>query len=495
MTEDLIGKRALLIDLSAIFWPKWHGSAGAHIDAAYNYTIAEVKRLSKDFDIVAVCADSGRCFRYEVFPAYKGKRPPKDEAAVGQYERCCAELSDMGYHVLSALQLEADDVIATAVEWLLAQGVECVIAAADKDLFQLIRPAVSVKSVRSSAVLDVGNIEAKMGVRADQIVDLLSLAGDDADNIPGAAGIGIKRGAALLVQFGDIDTIYRDLDKIESEPTRKALTDAREQIDLNRTKLIPLITDAPIDCEVLRTKKEPVRHEVVSFGEVVEQPQKQAQEPAPRKAPVFIEKPSTVLAVAKSESWDMALEPANLPDAWLLAGHLAASRLIPSVATAEAALAVIMTGRELGIGAMAALRGIHIIEGKPSVSAMLLQALVQRSGKALFFDCVESTNTRAAYETHRQGSRKPFSLEYTIEDAARQKLVKAGGNWEKIPRTMLRWRVVAELARCVYPDVVMGIYIPSELGIEEDPTMLDEPTIRPRSNGTTILDGVLENPR
>jgi hypothetical protein len=342
--------------------------------------------------------------------------------------------------------------------------------------------------------MDVGNLPSKYGVTADKIVDLLSIWGDAADNIPGAAGIGQVKAAALLNQFGDIDAIYRNLDSLESEAQRKALTDAKEQIDLNRTKLIPLAFDVPIDCEVLREKKEPTKRDVVPFGDTaMTVPQERPSAPTietPAKKPVsFIEKPATAMVVAKSESWDMALEPANLPDAWVLAGYLSASRLIPSISTPEQALAIILTGRELGIGAMAALRGIHIIEGKPSCSAQLLEALVLRSGKQVYFDCIETTHTKAVYETLRKGSRNPLRLDYSIEDAQRQMLVKKGGNWEKIPRTMLRWRVVAELARCVYPDVVMGIYIPSELGIEE-PMLEEQPLPRQGSPIDATFDEV-----
>lgn len=504
--SDLVGRKALLIDLSAIFWPKWHGSAGADIDAAYRHTMSEVKRLSQGFDIVAVCADAGKCFRYEVYPQYKANRPPKDAAAMGQHERVVAELSDAGYHVLRCDGFEADDVIASAVEWLVGEGVECTIAAADKDLLQLIRAGVVVQSLATGDILDADKVFAKIGVRPDQIVDYLSLIGDSADNVPHARGIGAAKAVALLAQFGDIDAIYARVGEIQSEPQRAALLDARAQTDMSRTKLIPLSLEVPIDFEILRTKKAPVSRDVKGWGNKSEPPK---VPPAPPSQPgattqqsdrpvakvQFLEKPASTALATRNGDWDLALEPANLPDAWVLAGYLANSRLVPSINTPEAALAVILTGRELGIPAMAALRGIHIIEGKPSASAQLLQALVLRSGKAKYFDCIETTNTRAVYETQRVGSARPMTLDYSIEDAIRQQLVKKGGNWEKIPRTMLRWRVVAEMARAVYPDVIMGIYIPEELGIEsEEPIIQTVTATAPKNaaNGRRVIEGTLE---
>ncbi len=509
---DLMGKKALLIDLSAIFWPKWHGSAGADINAAFRYTMTEVKRLSVGFDIVAACADTGRCFRYDVLPTYKANRPPRDQAAIGQYERVVSELSDVGYHVLKCAGFEADDVIATAADWLVSEGCACTIAAADKDLLQLVCGGVSWWSLTTGDVLDDDKVYTKTGVHPVQIVDYLSLVGDTADNIKGAVNIGPAKTAALLAQFGDIGAMYDRINEIQSESQKASLLEARESVMLNRTKLIPLVREVPIDCEVLRTKKEPTKREVSGWGasEPPKAPNAAPSQPSTNAQPSdrpagkmvqFVEKPAST-ALVKSGEWDMALEPANLPDAWLLAGHLAASRLIPSISTPEAALAIILTGRELGIPAMAALRGIHIIEGKPSLSAQMLQALVLNSKKAKFFDIIESTNTRAVYETHRVGSARPMKLDYTIEDAQRQKLIKKDGNWEKIPRTMLRWRVVAELARAVYPDVTMGLYIPEELGIENDDPMLHAGatvvTVTPTAtaNGARkVIEATLEAPR
>jgi hypothetical protein len=158
-----------------------------------------------------------------------------------------------------------------------------------------------------------------------------------------------------------------------------------------------------------------------------------------------------------------AFEPANLAEALHISQVLVASRLLPrSITTPEAAFTVIATGRELGLSAMQALRSIHIVEGKPTLSADLMVALVKRHEVCAYFRLVESTASRAAYETHRKGEPSPTRMAYSIEEA------RAAGatnkdNWRKFPASMLRARAASMLARAVYPDVILGVYDPDEI--------------------------------
>ena len=136
--------------------------------------------------------------------------------------------------------------------------------------------------------------------------------------------------------------------------------------------------------------------------------------------------------------------------------------------TPQAVLSTLMLGRELGLPAMAALRSVHIIEGKHSLSAELMVALVLKSGMAEYFRVVETTDRICTYETKRKGNEKPLSLSYTIEQAELAGLLyvrpgKQPGNWHKIPKQMLRARCKSELARLEYPDLLAGLYTPEEL--------------------------------
>lgn len=174
---------------------------------------------------------------------------------------------------------------------------------------------------------------------------------------------------------------------------------------------------------------------------------------------------STAITTTTDRRTDVAaFEPGSIDEALSVSKLLVSSRLLPrSITTPEAAFAVIVTGRELGLSAMQSLRAIHIVEGKPTLSADLMVAMVKKSDACLFFRLVESSATVALYETHRRGEPSPTRLSFTLEEA------KAAGvtgkdNWRKYPAAMLRARAAAALARAVYPDLVLGVYDPDELG-------------------------------
>jgi hypothetical protein len=167
-------------------------------------------------------------------------------------------------------------------------------------------------------------------------------------------------------------------------------------------------------------------------------------------------------AIAIRDNRD-AFEPQSTRDALELCRTLVASRFLPeSIRTPEAAFAILATGRELGLTAMQSMRSIHIIKGKPTLSADLIVGLCKRAPSCEFFQLVESSGKVARYETKRVGE-KPTVLEYTIEEAKQAGLL-SNDNWRKYPAAMLRARCASALARAVYPDVAMGLYDPDELG-------------------------------
>ncbi len=138
-----------------------------------------------------------------------------------------------------------------------------------------------------------------------------------------------------------------------------------------------------------------------------------------------------------------------------------------AINTPEKALAVIQTGLELGLGPMQALRSIHIIEGKPTLSADLVAGLVHQRVPGATLRVAESGNERCVVEAGRPG-QKPTAITWTMEDAQRAGLTKKD-NWRKYPRAMLRARCLVEAARATFPDACMGLYTPDELGAVEDP--------------------------
>jgi hypothetical protein len=130
-----------------------------------------------------------------------------------------------------------------------------------------------------------------------------------------------------------------------------------------------------------------------------------------------------------------------------------------------------MVGRELGLPAMASLRGIHNIKGQHALSAALMAGLVIKSGLADFFRPVtddagniDADEKHATFETLRKGPDNRLTrFTYTIEEATTAGLVKKDSGWEKNPKSMLIARAEAGLARLIYPELMAGLYTPEEL--------------------------------
>ncbi len=173
-----------------------------------------------------------------------------------------------------------------------------------------------------------------------------------------------------------------------------------------------------------------------------------------------------------TETTAITLVPRTATEARDVSAMLAPAALLPAALRQKPAdvLAIVLTGAELGLGPMQSIRGIHLIEGKPSLSADLIAALVmRRSDVCEYLRVVQSTAKVATYETRRKGHPTPTSMSFTIEQAQGAGLA-GRGNWAKYPDAMLRARAVTALCRAVYPDLVGGLYDADELGEARDVT-------------------------
>src|SRR5229473_3218539 len=187
-----------------------------------------------------------------------------------------------------------------------------------------------------------------------------------------------------------------------------------------------------------------------------------------------------VVLAPRSETY----EPSSIQEALQLARVLVNSRLLPrAIQTPEAAFTIILAGKELGLTAMQSIRSMHVIEGKPTLSADLMVALVKRSPVCRYFRLIRSDDKVATYETVREGDPAPTTMSFTIEEAQRAQLT-GKDNWKKYPAAMLRARCGAALARAVYPELVMGVYDTDEL--EERPVRKSPAPLR----GTVTDAGV-----
>lgn len=140
------------------------------------------------------------------------------------------------------------------------------------------------------------------------------------------------------------------------------------------------------------------------------------------------------------------------------------SGLLPkSITTPEAALLIMWQGRELGIQPLQALGTINVISGKPTISPQLMLALIERSGQAEDIK-VEVTDEVATVTMKRRGRTAHVEV-FSYLDAKALGLANKD-NWQKQRRTMMKWRAIAACARVVYPDIILGLYTPEEMGAD-----------------------------
>ena len=156
-----------------------------------------------------------------------------------------------------------------------------------------------------------------------------------------------------------------------------------------------------------------------------------------------------------------ALEPRNLTEAQHLATIAAKTKMF-GAKSPEEALVILLTGRELGLSSMQSMRAIHVVQGRPVLSADLMGALVRRAPDCELWQIVTSTVQVCTITTKRRADAAPVTMSWSMEDAKRAGLA-AKDNWRAHPAAMLRARCTAALARAVYPDLLMGIYDPDEL--------------------------------
>ena len=148
-----------------------------------------------------------------------------------------------------------------------------------------------------------------------------------------------------------------------------------------------------------------------------------------------------------------------------MAQTLVKSGFLPkAVNTPEKAIAIILAGKEIGLGPMQSLRSIHIVDGKPTMGAELMMALALKHVPGGYLKITESTNQRCVVKA---GRSKNDTAEYifTLEDAKRAGLLSKS-NWKNYPRAMLRSRVISEAVKAVFPDALIGAYTADELGAE-----------------------------
>jgi len=185
-------------------------------------------------------------FRHKMYPLYKANREKAPEDLHEQIPIIEDILDTLGIPSIKKDGYEADDIIATIAEDCSNKEIPCFILSSDKDLLQLVNDTTSillpVKGTQGYKILKSDDVFETRSVRPDQILDYLALTGDKSDNIPGVMGIGDKSAIKLLKSFGNLDGVYKNIDRITSKSQQSKLIDDRENAYLSY-KLATLVKD------------------------------------------------------------------------------------------------------------------------------------------------------------------------------------------------------------------------------------------------------------
>ena len=205
--------RLVLVDGSGFIFRAFHAIPpmirpdGVQVNAVYGFCNM-ITKLMKDHTgtHLAVIFDAGRTtFRNRMYSEYKAHRPEPAPELIPQFALIREATKAFGLPCIELEDWEADDLIAAYTKQVTAAGGEAIIVASDKDLMQLIGPAVYMLDPIKYTPIGAAEVEAKFGVTPDKVIEVQALIGDSVDNVPGVPGIGPKNAAQLICEFGTVE--------------------------------------------------------------------------------------------------------------------------------------------------------------------------------------------------------------------------------------------------------------------------------------------------
>ena len=259
--------KLFLIDAYALIYRSYYAfiksprinSKGLNTSAVMGFcnTLNEVLTKEKPTHI-GVAFDHGKTFRHDAFPDYKAQREETPEDIKLSVPLIKQVLEAMRIPILQVDGFEADDIIGTVATRFGADGIDTFMLTPDKDYGQLIGPNVFMYRPRHGGgyeILGEKEVEAKYGIPTPaQVIDLLALMGDSADNFPGCPGVGEKTAAKLINQFGSIDNMLQHTDEIKGK-LREKVENAVEDIKMSKF-LATIRTDVPMQLDLDKLKVE-----------------------------------------------------------------------------------------------------------------------------------------------------------------------------------------------------------------------------------------------
>ncbi|MEA2005406.1 MAG: DNA polymerase I [Acidobacteriota bacterium] len=235
-------KKLYLIDGNSLFYRAFYAirslstSKGFPTNAIYGF-IQMLRKLleeQKPCYLGIVFDTKGPTIRHEAFKDYKAHRKPMPDDLVIQLPVLKNVIKALNIPFFEQDKYEADDVLASIAQKALAENIPSVIVTTDKDLLQLVNSKITIFNPVKDMHLDIQKVIDTFGVSPSQIVDVLALWGDPTDNIPGVPGIGEKTAKALIQQFGSLDNLLENLDKIKNPRLKENIKNNVDRLSLSR---------------------------------------------------------------------------------------------------------------------------------------------------------------------------------------------------------------------------------------------------------------------
>ncbi len=226
-------------------------SKGEATNAIYGFTTMLMTLLREEQpDHIAVVFDSkGPTFRNDLYPDYKANRADMPADLVPQIPIIKEMVKAFRMPALELPGFEADDIIATLARRFAAQGLDVTVVTGDKDLMQIVDARIRLLDTMKRKVSGPGEVIERFGVPPELVLEVLGLAGDSSDNIPGVPGIGEKTASALIQEFGSIDNLLANIDAVKGKKRQENLREFAEQARLSR-RLAALVDDLEIEADL-----------------------------------------------------------------------------------------------------------------------------------------------------------------------------------------------------------------------------------------------------
>lgn len=231
--------------------PSLTNSKGFPTNAIYGFATMLI-RIIKEWkpDYIAVAFDvKGPTFRHEAYELYKATRRAMPETLIPQIPYIKDMIRGFSIPVLEKPGIEADDIIGTLARRYSEQDMKVFIVSGDKDMMQLVGENVVIVDTMKDKVFDAAAVKEKFGVPPEQVVEIMGLTGDKTDNIPGAPGIGPKGALRLIEEYGTIENVLLNVDRIKNAKAKECIRLHRDQIIMSR-ELARIRTEEDIPFEL-----------------------------------------------------------------------------------------------------------------------------------------------------------------------------------------------------------------------------------------------------